>query len=192
MAFKVITPPASEIFAAVDLRGHLGLEAGESDLDPIVSDYIAAARAKAQTYTRKLFLTQTVLATFDGFARGRLCLPVGPVQSVTKVEYRPDGGAWQEIPDTDYRAYLAEQPGYLMPPHGGTWPTTAFEPECVRVTYVAGFGDDRTAVHSDILQAIRLMVADAFVNRGDEELKPFPRNIHPGAECLLASHREWF
>lgn len=192
MTFKVITPPASEIFAADDLRGHLGLEAGESDLEPIVNDYIAAARAKAQAYTRKLFLTQTVLATFDGFGSGRLQLPIGPAQSVTLVEYRPDGGTWQEIPAADYRAYLAEQPGYLMPPYGGTWPVPAHEPECVRITYVAGFGDERSAVDPDILQAIRLMVADAFVNRGDEERKPFPRDIHPGAEAKLASHREWF
>lgn len=192
MPFKVTVPPTAEIFSAKDLRLHLGLGAGETEWDDLINDYIAAARAKAESYTRKVFISQTVVATFDNFGSGTLYLPVGPTQSVDKLEYRAPDGEWQEITSARYRAYLENSPGCLQPIPGGNWPIIALEPESVRVTYQAGFGANRTSVHPDILQAVRLMVADAFENRGDEGRKPFPRRIHSGAEDFLSGHREWF
>lgn len=191
MPFKVVVSPVSEVFEATDLRLHLGLGPGEADWDPLINDYIAAARAKAENYTRKLFLTQTIVATFDGFGSGGIYLPIGPAQSISSVEYRTEVEGWREIPAEMYRVFLERSPGYLKPAGNQSWPIPICEPENVRVTYVAGEADSKAEIHPDILQAIRLMVAAAFHDRGDEPQKPFPRGIHPGAEDLLACHREW-
>jgi uncharacterized phiE125 gp8 family phage protein len=192
MSFKVIIPPAAEILSAEDLRPHVGLGAGESDWDTLLNGYIAAARSKAESYLRQRLITQTILATFDSFPRnGTIILPVGPAHSVSKIEVRDAECVWQDVPSESYRAYLSDFPGLIRPLPGSSWPVLSAEPENLRVTYVAGVSDTSAGIDPAILQAIRLMVADDFFNRGDEAQKASDQRMHPGAEALLSDHREW-
>ncbi|EBA18395.1 hypothetical protein RSK20926_11769 [Roseobacter sp. SK209-2-6] len=181
-----------EILSAAELRSHLGLGPDEADLDSLVDGYIAAARAQAENYLRKVLRRQRVLAIYDCFGGSRIELPKGPASSVEKVEYLSPVGNWVEVPEADFQAFLAISPGYLRPAFGGSWPATIQAPESVKVTYVAGCADEAAELPPDILQAIRLMVADMFINRGDEAHKQKQKGMHPGAEALLSPYREWF
>ncbi|MEP3633688.1 MAG: phage head-tail connector protein [Shimia thalassica] len=195
MSYSVTTPPESEIMTAQDavLRQHLNLGADEADWDELIDAYIASARARAESYTRKKFLTQTIQAIFTVRGNSALALPVGPVQSVISVEYLDDEGNWVTVEAGEYRVHLYGTPAYLVPETGADWPyAPILQADNLRINYVAGFGDESDAVDRDILQAIRVMVAFDFVNRGDDRRAVFSNGLHPAAEDTLSRHRDWF
>ncbi|WIY23638.1 head-tail connector protein [Parasedimentitalea psychrophila] len=119
MSFVVSVPPAAEIFTAADLPSDLDLGVDETNFDTQIAGNISAAWATAENYMRKRLLAQPLVATFCGFGRsGRLAAPIVLVQSISKSEYRTSGGDWRKIPSSEVGAYLADQPGHLMPAAG--------------------------------------------------------------------------
>jgi len=186
---STITPPAAPLLTPDDaaLRQHLRLEAGETDADTLLAELIAAATARAEAYTRRRLLTQTVRLTLDGFGIGGLeatPLPVAPIQSVDQVQYKDNAGAWQTVQAADYRLVDSVEPHELWPAFGRTWPVPEREPAVVRIDLVVGYGAAASDVPPDIVQAVRMMVAHLDQNREAADT-PF------GVETLLGPHRIW-
>lgn len=163
------TGPAAMFDASdAELRQMLRLEADETDEDTLIASMIAAAVSRAENFTRRRFLTQTVRLfadTFRDYPDGMIALPVTPIKSVDQVEYVDTDGVTQTLPDTDYVISRSGVGEVLRPAYGATWPDVRCEPDAVRIDLIVGYGDAASDVPADILQAIRYDVAHMFLHR---------------------------
>lgn len=193
MTFQTVTPPAAEILAFDDVHQQLSKEADETYDQALIESLIASARDRAETYTRRRFITQTVRLTRDGFGRGFSCpigLPIAPIASVDKVDYLDGAGDWQTVAASDYRLITSCEPYELVPAYGKSWPVPRIERANVRIDLVVGYGADHSFVPPTILQAIRFMVAHMYRYREDRAPGGDTSSLF-GTEGMLDPHRIW-
>lgn len=148
-----------------DMLAHLNLTAGLDDA--LVQDKINAAEAWIMQFTGSVFLTQTLVADFDGFGR-HLELPVKPVQSITSITYLDPTLTQQTLATNAYVATPLNSgfdPTYVYPATGTRWPCAARVKGAVTVTLQAGYGSDPTTVPVPFYEAIKLLVAHWYENR---------------------------
>jgi len=52
--------------------------------------------------------------------------------------------------------------------YGQSWPSTTLRPyQAICITYIAGYGDAATDVPPDVINGLKLLISDAYENRGD-------------------------
>lgn len=147
-------------FVADDLKDQLQILPGETSEDAYLGDLIAAAAAEVETHIRRRLITQTVRLTMDGFGcRGAVRLPIGPVQSVVKVEYLDASEIWVTVDAADYHLVNTRSPSELHPATGASWPVPAQRAGSVRVDLVVGYGDTPAEIPEAIQFAQRLKIA---------------------------------
>jgi uncharacterized phiE125 gp8 family phage protein len=176
-----------------ELQAHLNLPA-DQDTD-LLAGKIAAAEQHLERVTGKAFLTQSLTATFDSFARSGLELPRSPVQSVTSVAYLDTDLAAQTVDAGDYIAtpLNVERRTLIYPIPGTCWPVAACVAGAVTVTYSAGYGD-ADAVPAAIKEAIKLLAANWYENREAAIVGAsgvVPMELPLGVRDLIASYQEW-
>jgi hypothetical protein len=158
-----------------------------TDDDSYISELIEGATDSAQREAPGLQLvTSTWVLTLDDFPRlcgagwpaecasevvrypvnrhaGAIRLPVGPVVAVASITYRDAAGVVQTLDPASYD--VGARTGRVAPVSG--WPTV-YAPgvDNVSVTFTAGFGA-ASAVPAAARDAIRLILADRWSNRGD-------------------------
>lgn len=185
--------PATQPVSLAELRMHTRVFVDES-VSPAVSDddtalelYAAIATRASEDYTEKLFITRTVTASRDDFAR-TLYLPSWPVQSVTSVEYRDSDGNTQTIDAANYTADLNKDPASITFRSAYDFPSTDDEPNAITVTFVAGYGSA-----SDVPQAVRgailLHTGTLFEHRESVAVGTVATQIPDTLERLLWPYR---
>ncbi|MFY0619319.1 head-tail connector protein [Shimia sp.] len=195
MFFEVTDEPTEGFLTSADpvVRQHLSLSEGETDWDYLIDALLRSAWSQAENHIRQKLLTQTVQAYACVVSAETLKLPVGPVQSVVSVEHLDSDGEWLSVSQDSYRTLTKRSGVVVSPKSGSLWPVEVVsDEENLRVTYVAGYGDTFAALPADILDAIRILTAFAFENRGDDPKAVFPDGMHPGAMQKLNAHRVWF
>lgn len=186
-------PPPDEWLGA--LKDHL--QVYHEDDDALILDYLRAAvslldgergllsRALArQSYTLRLDRLQD-----------NLYLPFAPVQSVDEVRFRDIQGAWQVLPESEWRAInlISEnQAVRLCRAAGAWWPTTFAEPASVEIDFTAGYGPTYAAAPYQIRQLVFLLATSWYENRSYMQvgaaLKPLDG---PAFKGLVANCRFW-
>jgi uncharacterized phiE125 gp8 family phage protein len=78
--------------------------------------------------------------SFDCFPCHRIKLPLPPLISVDEIKYVAPDGASVTIDAADYRVVIEDDPGYVEPIFGKTWPATRAIGGAVSITYKAGYG----------------------------------------------------
>lgn len=86
-----------------------------------------------------------------------LRLPIGPVQSVSAVEYF-ENGTLRPLDAANYR--LTD--GRVWVEDGGVWPGMDSRPDAMRVTYVAGYGDSASDVPPTVLNIAEGLVVQMY------------------------------
>lgn len=161
---RLETPPASLPVTLAEAKAHLRVSHGEDDL--LITGLIAAAVSHLDGWTGVLgraLVTQTWVQAFPAFAP-RLDLPVGPVASVSSLQYVNEAGALQTVPASLYDLLEDARGAYLLLKSGEIWPASnprAAQP--VIATYIAG--QSAADVPPAIRVAILLMVGDLYANR---------------------------
>lgn len=196
MTILTITPPAVEPVGAFDLvlQAHLRLDFNDPADSDLVAQYLASARARAEAITRCRFITQTVQLRLDGFgwSMGEATpLPIAPIQSIAAVRYIDGGGVQQVLPSSEYRLVRSRVPYELWPRYGQTWPVPRADADVVEIDMIVGYGDTAASVPSDIIQALRLMVAAMYENRENVVHGSPPSELPEGARQLLSAHTLW-
>lgn len=166
----LITPPPVEPVTLADVKLQLGFSPWE-DSDHVkermladqLRSFIRSARREAETYTRRVFVTQTWLLKLDSFPGKDLnynfagypaiYLPQAPLQSIEFFQYIDVSGTPQTLTlDTSYGTNPGEEYGYqldpgsetqlarLNPPFARPWPPTRMVPSNVLVQFKAGYG----------------------------------------------------
>jgi uncharacterized phiE125 gp8 family phage protein len=146
-----------------EARKQLSLPAGIPSHDQHVQWLIETATDCAETATWRALITQTWRLTLQRFPCV-LFIPRPPLQSLT-IEYIDTDGILQTLDNSLYEVATDGQPAYVVPAYNQVWPATRCHPEAVRVTLVAGYGDDAKNVPQRIRHGIRLMIGNWFANR---------------------------
>lgn len=201
-SLRVIQQPAIEPVSLVDAQAHLRLDT----TDLAVPSYIMAARAWVELYLNRALITQTLRYTLSPSqppstglsgvvnpiifiqplnwwpASGvPINLPGAPVQSIMAVTQRGrDGTVTTLDPATAYFADASSDPGRVTLRGVGQPLGTDLS-----VSYVAGYGDDASAVPLPIIQAIKLMLGWFYEHRGDDDAAEPPAAV----KMLLMPYR---
>lgn len=188
MHVETISAPAVEPLTLAQARAQLRVTATAED-SYIEDDLIPGTRAEVETFTRLRLITQTVRVTMDGFPPGGVIrLPVWPVQSIAKIEYKDEAGSWTEVAGADYELSLSTKPARVVPAYQKIWPVPRAWFDSVRVEAVVGFGDAGSDVPPDILRAMQLIMGAMFENREDTAIGVSVARIPHGAREKLLPH----
>lgn len=103
---------------------------------------LTAAREFAEHETGRSVARTTRESTLDAFpdAGGAIALPHPPLLTVASFTYKDAAGVTQALAvDTGYQLDVKSEPGRLLPPVGGTWPSTQAAANAVTIRYTAGY-----------------------------------------------------
>lgn len=190
---KLKTAPATTPVSVADVKAYLRID--ETAEDTLLGTLIKIATEKVEQYIDKKLINQTWLTYFDSFpvkyrnarqddwwdgtqqmaiselsAPGdTICLPFGPMVSLTALNtYGDDDVAIPSAP-SNYSIDTVGPYGRISLKMGGVWPATVLRPvNGVEIEAVYGFGPTSADVPAPIKQAIILVVAKMFENRGDD------------------------
>lgn len=168
MWLSQVTAPAETPVTLSEAKAHLRVL--NVSQDALITALIEAATTHLEGrhgILGRALVTQTWDTRIDRFpwqARGRLELPLPPLQTVTWIKYIDDVGAEQTLATDQYAVDPQHLIGCVRPAYGKQWPTTLCDEGAVRIRFVAGYGA-ASAVPRPIKQAILLLVGHWWVHR---------------------------
>jgi len=174
MSPLLIAGPAVEPVTLAAMRDYLRLDdAAEDDL---VTALVKAARLLVEASCGRQLIEQTWRITLDRWPAGRIVtLPVSPLMRVARIRLYDAAGAGADLAASLYRADTAsDPPRVIVEP---TAPEPGRAGQGVEIDIVAGFGPAAADVPAPLVQAIRLLVARWFENRGDGPADALPPDI---------------
>lgn len=166
----------------------LHLKVDVVDDDDLIEGLIQAAREWVENYCRRSLVQRSLSLRLDCFP-GVICLPRGPVISLTSVKYTDASGNLQTVSSSSYDSDLYSEPARVQPVFGGVWPVPKVGAlNSVLVTYEAGYSpssdsptDYAANVPAAIKSALKLHI-QANYGRGVEDTA----KLMASAEALLA------
>lgn len=189
-SLSLVTGPTVEPISIDELKAHSHIDA--SDEDAYLDTLIIAARKRAETKTRRQLCTATWRLSLPDFPRkldsdtglvGVIRFPKAPLASVSEIQYVDGAGVSQTVASFQTNTY--DEPGYICPAYGATWPSVRRVPNAVNITFVAGYGgaDD---VPAEIRHAIKFIAAQWFENREPVLVGTIVAPIPEAADALLS------
>jgi hypothetical protein len=181
-ALNRVTPPAGEPVSLTEAKAHLRL-AG-SDEDALLNMLISAARARAEEYTGRSFMTQgwrlwldafpcRPQGWWDGVREGAdltvtraISLPRAPVQAVTAVTLYDEDDVPHIFAEENYFADTASTPGRLALRRGASWPSVLRDANGISIEFTAGYGL-AADVPAALKQGMLTRMAYLYEQRGD-------------------------
>lgn len=172
MAYKIITPAASEPISLVRARSYLRLvpfgspEAHPDDEDILVM--ISSAREWCEQYTGRALASQTIEMALDDFPEDAIQLPLTPVTSITSVKYIDGDGIEQTLSNTYYGLDDYSQPNWLLLKSGFEWPDTNGGGNNIKIRMVVG--NTYTNIPKPIVSAMLLLINNYYENRTEDQI----------------------
>jgi uncharacterized phiE125 gp8 family phage protein len=139
MTLRVISAPTVEPVTLDQARLWCRIEDGVTTDDDVLELLIKAMREYAENLTGRAFIQRTLEWSAMCFPVWRLELPKPPLVGVESIRYIDDGGDEQTIAAADYIVDTAAAPGVIVPAHLENWPAVRYQPNSVRVRYIAGY-----------------------------------------------------
>ncbi len=191
MTPTLITAPALEPITLAEAKAWLKQDS--ADDDALIGALIVAARTSIERATRLQFISQTwrIYASAwhftgqSGWQGWQVDLPLAPVTSVISVTTFDQFDVPNVLSQAGYRLthslnrprlvfqYLPDAPGRMS--------------EGIAIDVVAGFGPQATDVPEPLRQAIRLLTAHLYANRGDDALAA--ASMPAAISALIAPYR---
>lgn len=174
--FKLITPPAVEPVLKDDLPKDQ-IRVSGTDEDDLIDSYIKAARRVAENHQNRALITQTWELYLDAFESDEILIEKSPVSGITSVKYFDTDNAEQTIDADDYELDSVSEPARLRPTSGNSWPSTYDKYNAVVIRFTAGYGTAGSDVPEETIDALLMMIAHFYENRGDEGHRALPRTV---------------
>ena len=153
----LITPAEIEAVSLGTLKEYFQIPEDVGANDNFVVRVGQTAREAIETELRRQLITAEWSSAYDRFPIGErfIEVPKPPLQEVTKVEYRdPETHEFVEMDSDDYVVRTDTEPGRIELAYAKEWPSVLEQPASVRLTYMAGYGDDESDVPATIATAI--------------------------------------
>lgn len=183
MSLQIITPPAIEPVTLDEAKAYLKVDTGDDDA--LIGALIAAARTRSEWHIGRALLTQSWILWLDCWpVDGIAEIPLPPLQGVSAVTlYAPDGSA-SVFDASRYFVDVASQPGGVVFDCSNAPIANLRSRDALAIAFTAGYGAAASDVPAPVKQAILVIVAGLYANRGDG-----PASEPPAAQALLAPYR---
>lgn len=187
MSALLLTGPAVEPLSLAEAKAFLRVE--HEDDDELIGTLILGARVHVEGQTRRALNTQSWRLVHDDWPADRpMAVWPAPVQEVTAARvYRADGSVQVLDPDifvvdtAGAPARVGVAPGAVPPPGRAL--------AGIEIDFDAGYGDEPTDVPEPLRQAMRLLIAHWYENRGvavvGQSASALPQTVAP----LLAPYK---
>lgn len=189
-----LVAPGNAAVTLADALAHLREDGDSGAQDGRILDDITAAHEACEQRTERALITSTWQLSMDGFPSACHGNPLAairiwrcPVQSVASIQYDDADGVQQTLPTSGaYRVNLFAEPATITPVGG--WPATlSGHTGTVRVTFVAGYGDNPADVPMPLRQWVLLAVGDMYERRNASGETPAVE--HGFVDALLQPYR---
>ena len=148
------SPPAVEPVSVAELKASARINF--IDDDAVLAGVLLQARQWVERVASIRLITQAVVVYRDDWRR-TMYLPLGPIQSVTAIEYLATNGTSQTLAASGYAVDVTSTPPCIIIPASTALPALqADRPNRVMVEAIAGYGDAGSDVPQPILEAIKL------------------------------------
>jgi hypothetical protein len=144
-----------------------------------------AHRWKISLPDRKTFQGPDVLVRYPGCSVKEMKLSRTPLISVDAVKVAGTSGLMEDIPSSLYLIESVGQTVYLRNAYGADLPNPTKDRFGIRVDTTIGFGDTASTIPPTLRQAVFVLVASYYENRGTGKLD-MPQSV----KDLLAPWRE--
>lgn len=172
----------SEALSLTDVKTQLRITG--TDDDDALRRFISGIRQKTEHFLGKTIVTSTWELKLDCFD-DEIELPMGPIQSITSVQYVDSDGVTQTLSSSGYQF---DRRGRLKPSYNSDWPSTRYQYDAVTITYIAG-ETHAGNVDRDIQLGMLLWIGGCDLNRENIMIGTIIAEIPDGAKSLLAPHR---
>lgn len=192
LALKISTAPTQEPVELDEMKEYLRQDHDAED-NLIKDILIPASRRIVEEYTRRSLISQTWDMFLDFFPGGNKALlfrgvqqshinqirqgddfiivPRSPLISVTSISTFADDNTETTFASSNYIVDAESDPGRILLNRGSVWPDNLREYHAVKVVFVAGYGTTKASVPEDIRTAVKMVCAQLYEHRGDEEDK---------------------
>ena len=165
MALKRLSPRAPAPITLAEAKQHCRV--GHADDDTMIDLYIQAAVDHIEGNRGVLgraLVNQSWELTYDAFPFGPIEIPLGPLVSVTSVEYSdPETGIMTVWDSSNYVVDTASWQGWIAPVD--SWPASRETLNAVKITFVAGHGATAADCPADLKVALLHLVSHWYENR---------------------------
>ena len=162
MSAILLTAPAIEPVSLDEAKAHLRVE--HSDDDEVVAALIAGSRIHVEAQTRRALITQSWRLTADGWPQdGRLPVVPGPLQELVAARVYDFEGVARTIA---IEAFVLDRGASALAFAPWALPSPGRLAAGIELDVTVGYGDAAIDVPEPLRQAIRLLVAHWYENRG--------------------------
>lgn len=194
MTMKVVTPPSAEPITLAEARLHLRVTPDDDSPpwhpdDTLIMAQVAAAREWCENHTKRALALQTVEVVLDEFPASAIQLPMSPIHSITWLKYVDTAGAEQTLSTTLYALDNYQEPGWVVPAVGTTWPATQAVINAVTVRYLAGYDAMYVPLPAAIRAAMLLLLGNWYENREAVVIGTIQSELSFAVEALLLPYR---
>lgn len=181
----LIEGPAIEPVTAAEMRAYLRLDG--ADEDDLVVTLATAARLMTEAASGRLLITQTWRLVLDAWPAGGLVrVPLAPFAGLLAARVFDAAGAPVSVPPSAFIVDTLGEPGRVQ--RGPDVPDPGRALNGIELDLRAGYGALASDVPMPLRQAIRLLTAHWFDNRGDGPPIGEPP-LPAGFAALLAPYR---
>ena len=162
MPSLLLQPPALEPLTLAAAKAYLRVE--HNDEDESIAALIAAARLLVEAQTRRALIAQSWRLVLDAWPPdGRIAVRPAPLQSLAAARVYDAGNVAHAL---DVQGFAADGAASSL----NFVPWSMMQPQRaasgIELDVVCGYGDDALAVPEALRQAIRILVAHWYDNRG--------------------------
>ncbi|MBI1204003.1 MAG: hypothetical protein GC182_15990 [Rhodopseudomonas sp.] len=162
MPSRLLTAPAVEPLTLAEAKAFLRVEAGDDD--DLIDALIASARLHIEAQTRRALITQSWRITADAWpADGRLAVRPAPLQALSAARVYDFDGVAQTVDPQAFVPDIAASQFAFAP-----WalPQPGQIAAGIELDVIVGYGNAAADVPEPLRQAIRLLIAHWYENRG--------------------------
>jgi uncharacterized phiE125 gp8 family phage protein len=178
-------PPLAEPVSLAEAKAHLRVTHNEEDA--AIGALIASARRVAEARTGLCFIAQDWTVFRDGWPeRGTIEIPLAPVLSIEELAVFGEDGQKAVIEPAHYLLDAASRPPRLLLRGSRIWPRPGQPVNGIGIRVRAGYGTAPASVPTALRQAVLMLVAHFYAQRGEEAQPALPVSL----DALLAIFRE--
>jgi uncharacterized phiE125 gp8 family phage protein len=185
MSAILLAGPAAEPLSLLEAKAFLRI--AHDDDDALIAALIAAARGQIEALTRRALLVQTWRIVLDCWPKdGRVNPRIGPLRAVSAARVFDSGNSAHAL---DVQRFVVDAardaiaaPCWSLPPPGR-------DVAGIELDIEVGFGALATDVPEPLRQAIRLLLAHWYDNRGLAAIGGSVALLPAGVAALVATHR---
>ncbi|MGY6567825.1 MAG: head-tail connector protein [Salinarimonas sp.] len=183
-----IAGPAVEPVSLAEARAFLRLDDDDTQENDLVLALIEAGRLLLESATRLIFVAQNWRLTVprirgQGIDRREIRLPLAPIIAISEVRALDEAGLAEIVDPALYRLRQGAVPPLLV--LGDDFPGA---PGGIEIDLQAGFGPDASHVPAPLRQALRMLVARWFEQRGDGQ-EPASTELPADVALMIAPYR---